>query len=117
MYVKYIKHLLDFIISLILLFIISPFFIVVFILLTLVNKGNPFFVQPRPGKKGKIFRIIKFKTMNNRRDADGKLLPDAERLIPVGKFIRKTSLDEMPQLLNVIQGDMSLVGPRPFLSG
>jgi len=93
----------------------SPVFIIIALLLLIVNRGNPFFIQPRPGKNGKIFRVIKFKTMYDRRDAEGDLLPDAERMTTVGKFVRKTSLDEMPQLLNVIKGDMSLIGPRPLL--
>jgi lipopolysaccharide/colanic/teichoic acid biosynthesis glycosyltransferase len=81
----------------------------------MANRDNPFFVQQRPGKDGKIFKIIKFKTMNDRRDSSGKLLPDAERLTSIGKIVRKTSLDEVPQLINVLKGDMSLVGPRPLL--
>lgn len=85
------------------------------VLLALNNSGTPFFVQRRPGKHGKIFKIIKFKTMNDRRDPEGNLLPDSERLTPIGAFVRKTSLDEIPQLLNVIKGDMSLIGPRPLL--
>lgn len=85
------------------------------ILLILANKGSPFFFQQRPGKNEKIFKIIKFKTMNDAKDSDGNLLPDAERLTKVGNFIRKTSLDEIPQLINVIKGDMSLIGPRPLL--
>lgn len=83
--------------------------------LLLANRGTPFFFQKRPGRKGRIFWLIKFRTMNNRRDAAGQLLPDAQRLTPIGKWIRKTSLDELPQLLNVIKGDMSLIGPRPLL--
>jgi lipopolysaccharide/colanic/teichoic acid biosynthesis glycosyltransferase len=81
----------------------------------IANRGEPFFFQPRPGLNGRIFRIVKFRTMNNRRDAKGELLPDAERLTPVGSFVRKTSLDEIPQLINVLKGDMSLIGPRPLL--
>jgi lipopolysaccharide/colanic/teichoic acid biosynthesis glycosyltransferase len=81
-----------------------------------VNKGNAFFIQERPGKNGKIFKIIKFKTMTDAKDSDGKLLPDAERLTKFGAFVRKTSLDEIPQLLNVLKGDMSLIGPRPLLT-
>src|SRR5690606_31873546 len=79
------------------------------------NNGRPFFLQPRPGKGGEVFKIIKFKTMNDKKDADGNLLSDAERLTPIGAFIRKTSLDEIPQLINVLKGDMSLIGPRPLL--
>jgi len=85
------------------------------ILLTIANRGNPFFFQKRPGKNGRIFTIVKFKTMNDRKDAQGNLLPDAQRLTKIGKLIRKTSIDEIPQLWNVLKGDMSLVGPRPLL--
>src|SRR5690606_26457730 len=94
--------------------LLSPIFIVVTLLLTIANQGKPFFFQDRPGKNERIFKVIKFKTMNDRKDAQGKLLPDSVRLTPVGKIIRKTSLDEIPQLINVIKGDMSLVGPRPL---
>ncbi len=97
------------------LLILSPLLLIATILLFLANKGNPFFVQKRPGKKGEIFKIVKFKTMTNEKNADGFLLPDSQRLTPIGKFIRKTSLDEIPQLWNVLIGDMSIIGPRPLL--
>lgn len=109
------KPALDFIISLLGLVILSPVFLMVTVILAVTNKGKSFFFQSRPGKNGKIFRVIKFKTMNDAKDTEGNLLPDADRLTPIGKFVRKTSLDEIPQLLNVIKGDMSLVGPRPLL--
>lgn len=115
MYRKLLKPVLDFILALIGFVALSPVFICVTISLFFANNGKPFFFQLRPGKDGKIFKIIKFKTMNDKRDAHGNLLPDAERLTPVGAFVRKTSLDEIPQLINVIKGDMSLVGPRPLL--
>ncbi len=95
--------------------ILSPLFVLVIILLFIANNGKPFFTQLRPGKNEKIFRLIKFKTMNDKSDKKGNLLPDAARLTTIGKFVRKTSLDEIPQLLNVIKGDMSLIGPRPLL--
>lgn len=116
MYPKLIKPIFDFIAALMALLLLSPVFLMVWILLTLANQGKPFFIQPRPGKNGKVFNIIKFKTMNDRKDVHGNLLPDADRLTPVGAFVRKTSLDELPQLLNVLKGDMSLVGPRPLLT-
>lgn len=115
MYRRIFKPVFDFLVSLLLLGILSPVFVAVILLLLVANKGKVFFTQPRPGKHGKIFRIIKFKTMNDRRDADGHLLPDAVRLTPVGRLVRKSSLDEIPQLINVLKGDMSLVGPRPLL--
>lgn len=116
MYRKNIKPILDFIISLIGFVIISPIFILVFILLKIANKGNAFFIQNRPGKNGKIFKIFKFKTMTDAKDTNGNLLSDVERLTIIGTFVRKTSLDEIPQLINVLKGDMSLIGPRPLLT-
>ena len=115
MYVSWIKRCLDIIISSLALSIFSPLLILVIIALLIANNGQPFFIQRRPGKNEKIFKIIKFKTMNDKKDAQGKLLPDAKRLTTVGKIIRKTSIDEIPQLINVLKGDMSLVGPRPLL--
>ena len=115
-YNRYIKCWIDFFLSLIGFIIVSPLFIIVWICLSIANRGaGAFFFQERPGKDEKLFKVIKFKTMNDRRDASGKLLPDAQRLTRVGKFVRSTSLDEIPQLLNVIKGDMSLIGPRPLL--
>ena len=116
MYKKYIKRLMDFIASLVGLILISPIFLIITIFLYFANQGKPFFIQPRPGKNGVIFNIVKFKTMNDKKDSEGKLLSDAERLTPIGSFVRKTSLDELPQLLNVLKGDMSLIGPRPLLT-
>lgn len=116
MYKSFFKRFLDFWISLIALIVISPLLLVVTIWLHFANKGaGAFFFQERPGKDGKIFRVIKFKTMTDERDADGNLLPDAVRLTRVGKFVRSTSFDELPQLINVLKGDMSLIGPRPLL--
>jgi len=115
MYKKFFKRPIDFTLSLFGFILISPVFILVTILLFFANGGKPFFFQLRPGKNERIFKIIKFKTMNDKKDAVGNLLPDAERLTTVGSFVRKTSLDEIPQLLNVIKGDMSLIGPRPLL--
>ena len=115
MYQNYFKRLFDFLIALIALLLFSPLFIVVTVGLFFANQGKPFFFQERPGKSERIFKIIKFKTMNDKKDAQGNLLPDAERLTSVGAFVRKTSLDEIPQLINVLKGDMSIVGPRPLL--
>ena len=115
MYKIFFKRFFDFSLSLIGFIILSPIFIVVTVLLYFANGGKPFFLQSRPGKDEKIFQIIKFKTMNDKKDANGNLLSDSERLTVVGKIVRKTSLDEIPQLLNVIKGDMSLIGPRPLL--
>jgi lipopolysaccharide/colanic/teichoic acid biosynthesis glycosyltransferase len=110
-----IKALLDFFVSLIALIILAPVMVIVVLLLYLLNHRKVFFIQARPGKKAKIFKLIKFKTMNDKVGPDGKLLPDRDRLTGLGKFIRTTSIDELPQLLNVLKGDMSLVGPRPLL--
>ena len=116
MYKHFFKRFLDFWISLIVLIIISPILLVVTIWLHFANKGaGAFFLQERPGKDAKIFKVIKYKTMTDERDADGKLLPDAERLTKVGKLVRSLSIDELPQLINVLKGDMSLIGPRPLL--
>lgn len=112
---QYIKPLADFLIAVIALMLLSPLCLVVTLGLFLVNNGKPFFTQLRPGKNGRIFKIIKFKTMNDKKDADGNLLSDAERLTTIGGLVRKTSLDELPQLINVVKGDMSFVGPRPLL--
>lgn len=115
MYKASFKRLIDFFVAFIGLMLLLPIFLFLILFLAIANDGKPFFVQKRPGKNGKIFSIIKFKTMNDRRGVNGILLPDSERLTTIGSFVRKTSLDEMPQLLNVILGDMSLVGPRPLL--
>lgn len=116
MYKKYIKRLLDFSIVLIALLIIWPVLLCITIWLHFANKGaGAFFTQERPGKDGKIFKVIKFKSMSDARDSDGNLLPDFQRLTTVGSFVRKTSIDELPQLINVLKGDMSLIGPRPLL--
>lgn len=115
MYRNFIKPILDFTLALLGFILLLPVFLTVTVVLFIANQGEPFFFQTRPGRNGKLFRIIKFKTMNDRKDASGSLLPDADRLTPFGAFVRKTSLDEIPQLLNVIKGDMSLIGPRPLL--
>lgn len=116
MYRHFFKPILDFLAALIGLVLISPIFIAVYVFLLLANKGKAMFIQERPGKNGKIFKIYKFKTMTDEKGPDGNLLPDSDRLTLVGKFVRKTSLDEIPQLLNVLKGDMSLIGPRPLLT-
>lgn len=116
MYKHFFKRLIDFTIALIALLCIGWFLIIIAIWLHFANKGaGAFFFQERPGKDGKIFKVIKFKTMTDERDANGELLPDADRLTPVGKFVRSTSIDELPQLINVLKGDMALIGPRPLL--
>lgn len=116
MYKSTVKQFFDILSALIGLILLSPVFIVIAVFLFFANDGKPFFFQLRPGKNGKIFKIVKFKTMNDKKDKDGNLLPDAERLTKVGAFVRKTSLDEIPQLINVVIGDMSIVGPRPLLT-
>lgn len=116
MYKTILKPIFDFLACFFGLILLCPLFIVVIIFLYFANDGNPFFSQNRPGKNGKIFKIIKFKTMNERKDGNGNLLPDADRLTRIGSLVRKTSLDEMPQLINVIKGEMSLIGPRPLLT-
>jgi lipopolysaccharide/colanic/teichoic acid biosynthesis glycosyltransferase len=115
MYKILLKPIIDLFLALIGLFFLLPIFILVTVLLFFANQGKPFFFQLRPGLNGKIFKIIKFKTMNDKKDANGNLLPDAQRLTKIGNFVRKTSLDELPQLLNVISGSMSIIGPRPLL--
>lgn len=115
-YRKYIKRILDFIGALIMLIVLSPLLLVVTVWLHFANKGaGAFFTQERPGKDERIFKLYKFKSMTDEQDAEGNLLPDGERLTSVGRFIRKTSLDELPQLWNVLKGDMSFIGPRPLL--
>lgn len=115
MYRFFFKRLFDLIAALAAFLLLSPIFLVTTVLLSFANSGKPFFFQSRPGKAGRVFRIFKFKTMNDRKSSNGELLSDAERLTSIGKMVRKLSLDEIPQLLNVIKGDMSLVGPRPLL--
>lgn len=115
MYAKYFKRIIDFILSLIALIVLSPVLVVLMILGAVFMRGNPFFMQPRPGKNERIFKLIKFRTMDNRKDADGNLLPDEVRLNRYGKFLRSTSLDELPELINILVGDMAVVGPRPQL--
>ncbi|WP_299436918.1 sugar transferase [uncultured Aquimarina sp.] len=115
MYKYFFKRVLDFSIALVLLILIAPVFLILIVFLAFANNGKPFFVQRRPGKFEKIFSIIKFKTMNDLKDNEGNLLPDIDRMTIVGTFVRKTSLDEIPQLINVLKGDMSLIGPRPLI--
>lgn len=115
LYANGVKRVFDLLIGLLVFIILSPVFFIIVLVLSIVNDGSPFFTQTRPGKNNDLFKVIKFRSMNNKRGADGQLLPDAERLTGAGRFIRSTSLDEIPQLLNVIKGDMSLIGPRPLL--
>ena len=115
MYINFFKRLLDFLFACFGIVVLSPVFLVIVIALYKSNEGKPFFIQERPGEDGKIFKLIKFKTMNDKKDSEGNLLPMGERITPLGRFLRKTSLDEIPQLFNVIKGDMSLMGPRPLL--
>ena len=116
MYKHSIKRIIDICIALLILIFISPFLFLLILWLYFANKGKPFFLQSRPGKNERVFKIIKFKTMTDERGSDGELLADAERLTAIGNFVRKTSLDEIPQLINVLKGDMSLIGPRPLLT-
>lgn len=117
MYKSFFKRVIDFILSLLTLAILWPILLVITIWQHFANKGaGAFFLQERPGKNGKIFKVVKFKTMTDERDAEGNLLPDADRLTNVGRFVRSTSIDELPQLINVVKGDMALIGPRPLLS-
>ena len=115
MYEKFFKRFLDFVLSLIALIVLSPVLLVLIIIGAIAMRGNPFFTQLRPGKNEKIFKLIKFRTMSNAKDKDGNLLPDEVRLNTYGKFLRSTSLDELPELINILVGDMSIVGPRPQL--
>lgn len=115
MYSKYIKRILDFILSLFALAVLSPVLLILAVVGTCMMKGNPFFTQKRPGKNERIFKLIKFRTMTNERDENGNLLPDEKRLNGYGRFLRSTSLDELPELVNILVGDMSIVGPRPLL--
>ncbi len=115
MYVKFFKRLLDIVLSFVALAVLSPFLLIFTVVGAIVMKGNPFFTQPRPGKGEKIFRLIKFRTMTCETDKDGHLLPDEERLTGYGKFLRSTSIDELPELVNILIGDMSIIGPRPLL--
>lgn len=115
MYRNFFKRVFDFVLSLMALIILSPVFIVLIILGAIIMRGNPFFFQDRPGKNEKIFKLIKFRSMSNKKDKDGNLLPDEKRITSYGEFIRKTSLDELPELLNILKGDMAIVGPRPLL--
>ncbi len=115
-YSRYIKRTVDFLAALLLLILLSPLMLAVIIVLHFANKGaGVFFAQDRPGKGERIFKALKFKTMTDERDADGHLLPDGDRLTPVGRFVRSTSIDELPQLINILRGDMSFIGPRPLL--
>jgi lipopolysaccharide/colanic/teichoic acid biosynthesis glycosyltransferase len=115
MYKLFFKPIIDFTIALFLIIVLSPIIVLTIIGLFIVNLGKPFFIQKRPGKNGQLFKIIKFKTMNDKKDSKGNLLPDMCRLTKIGQFVRKTSLDELPQLINVLKCDMSLIGPRPLL--
>lgn len=115
MYAKCFKRVIDFVLSLIGLIVLSPIFLILVVLGAIFMKGNPFFTQQRPGKNEKIFKLIKFRTMDNRKDKDGKLLPDEVRLNKYGRFLRSSSLDELPEIINILKGDMAIIGPRPLL--
>lgn len=115
MYVRFFKRFFDFVLSLCAIIVLFPVFFILSVLGLILMRGNPFFLQERPGKDGKIFKLIKFRSMDNRKDKNGKLLPDEVRLNKYGRFLRATSLDELPELFNILRGDMSIVGPRPLL--
>lgn len=115
MYAKCVKRVLDFLLSLIALIVLSPILLILIVLGTVFMRGNPFFTQERPGKNEKIFKLIKFRTMDNRTDKEGRLLPDEVRLNKYGRFLRASSLDELPELINILKGDMAIIGPRPLL--
>ncbi|MGF1554980.1 sugar transferase [Paucihalobacter sp.] len=115
MYSNILKRILDIGASILLLVVLSPILFVIILLLFFSNRGKPFYYQERPGKNERIFKVIKLKSMNDKKDKDGNLLPDVQRITPIGRFIRNTSLDELPQLINVLKGEMSLIGPRPLL--
>jgi lipopolysaccharide/colanic/teichoic acid biosynthesis glycosyltransferase len=115
MYPKYLKPIFDFLLSLFGVLLLSPIFVLTIVVLSVTNNGSPFFIQKRPGKNGKIFKLLKFKTMNEKLDKNGEILQDKDRLTFVGNIVRKTSIDELLQLINVLKGDMSLIGPRPLL--
>ena len=115
MYIKFIKRILDFIFSLSALLVFSPVILIMIMIGAVVMKGNPFFFFSRPGRKEKVFKLIKFRTMTCEKDEKGNLLPDEKRLVPYGKFLRASSLDELPELINILKGDMSIIGPRPLL--
>lgn len=115
MYAKFFKRLIDFVLSMCALIVLSPLLIILTIVGAITMKGNPFFAQKRPGKNEKIISLLKFRTMTNEKDKDGNLLPDDKRLVPYGKFLRSTSLDELPSLINIFIGDLSIIGPRPLL--
>ena len=115
MYRNFLKRIFDFLLSLIAILLLSPILLILIIVGIVKMGGNPFFTQERPGRGGKVFKLIKFKSMNNKRDENGELLPDELRLTPYGRFIRNTSLDELPELINILKGDMAIVGPRPLL--
>ena len=114
-YAKYLKRILDLAVSFLAIVILSPFIILFSLIGAVLMRGNPFFIQKRPGKNEKIFKLIKFRTMTNRKDRNGNLLPDEQRLTGYGKFLRSTSIDEIPELFNILKGDMSIIGPRPLL--
>ena len=115
MYAKFFKRMIDFTLSLMALIALSPVLLILIVVGAIKMKGNPFFTQERPGKDEKVFKLIKFRTMTNERDVNGNLLPDGQRLIKYGKVLRSTSLDELPELINILIGDMSIIGPRPLL--